>query len=175
MLIGESKAVSWRIHTPFCTTASTEQPTEQWLHTVCLTSIGAGPGALVICACASAITWGGRSRTSAATPAAMPPACRKLRRLTTGAMAGRGRARRAAVVAPGGDMRVNKGMRGSGLEAGELVVAPRVLALAIAAARVRLRCRVGRRGGWRHRRSGGQDGECSGRGRRVAGARQQAA
>ena len=31
-LSGESKAVSWRTQTPFCTTASTEQPTERWLH-----------------------------------------------------------------------------------------------------------------------------------------------
>src|SRR3954469_18741002 len=149
MLIGESKAVSCRIQTPFCTTASTEQPTEQWLQTVCLTSIGAGPGALVICACASAITCGGRSRTSAATPAAMPPAWRNLRRLTTGAMGGRGRARRAAVVAPGGDLRVSRGMRGAGLEAGELVVAPRVLAFAVAAAGLCFGRGVGRRRGRR--------------------------
>ena len=38
-LIGESNTGSWRTHTPFSTTASIAQPTEQWLHTVRLTSI----------------------------------------------------------------------------------------------------------------------------------------
>src|SRR3990167_470556 len=37
-LIGESKTGSWRTHTPFSTTASTAQPTEQWPQTVRLTS-----------------------------------------------------------------------------------------------------------------------------------------
>src|SRR6476659_948396 len=37
-LIGESNTGSWRTHTPFSTTASTAQPTEQWLHTVRRTS-----------------------------------------------------------------------------------------------------------------------------------------
>src|SRR5215218_9029441 len=36
-LIGESNTGSWRIHTPFCTTASIAQPTEQWVQTVRLT------------------------------------------------------------------------------------------------------------------------------------------
>src|SRR5262245_53964779 len=39
-LIGESNTGSCRIHTPFWTTASIEQPTEQWVQTVRLTSIG---------------------------------------------------------------------------------------------------------------------------------------
>src|SRR5882672_7628039 len=38
-LSGESNTGSWRTHTPFCTTASTAQPTEQCVHTVRLTSI----------------------------------------------------------------------------------------------------------------------------------------
>ena len=38
-LIGESNTGSWRIHTPFCTTASIAQPTEQCVQTVRLTSI----------------------------------------------------------------------------------------------------------------------------------------
>src|SRR4029079_3666610 len=33
-LIDESNTGSWRTHTPFCTTASMAQPTEQWVHTV---------------------------------------------------------------------------------------------------------------------------------------------
>src|SRR5258707_6468874 len=31
---GESNTGSWRTHTPFWTIASTEHPTEQWVHTV---------------------------------------------------------------------------------------------------------------------------------------------
>src|SRR5690349_12262671 len=38
-LIGESNTGPWRIHTPFWTTASIAQPTEQCVHTVRLTSI----------------------------------------------------------------------------------------------------------------------------------------
>src|SRR5476651_1025618 len=38
-LIGESNTGSCRIHTPFCTTASIAQPTEQCVQTVRLTSI----------------------------------------------------------------------------------------------------------------------------------------
>jgi hypothetical protein len=30
-LIGLSQAGSWPTHTPFCTSAMTEQPTEQWV------------------------------------------------------------------------------------------------------------------------------------------------
>ena len=37
-LSGESKTGSWRTQTPFSTMASTAQPTEQWVHTVRLTS-----------------------------------------------------------------------------------------------------------------------------------------
>ena len=33
-LIGESNTGSWRTHTPFCTTASIAQPTEQCVQTV---------------------------------------------------------------------------------------------------------------------------------------------
>src|SRR2546425_7113845 len=46
-LRGESNTGSCRIHTPFSTTASTEQPTEQWVHTVRLTStlLAASPAA----------------------------------------------------------------------------------------------------------------------------------
>ena len=45
MLIGESKAASWRTQTPLATTASTEHPTEQWLQTVCLISVLTGASA----------------------------------------------------------------------------------------------------------------------------------
>src|SRR3569832_721756 len=42
-LIGESNTGSCRTHTPFSTTASIAQPTEQWLHTVRFTSIFPSP------------------------------------------------------------------------------------------------------------------------------------
>src|SRR6185503_4009000 len=42
-LIGESNTGSCRTHTPFCTTASTAQPTEQCEHTVRLTSMRPSP------------------------------------------------------------------------------------------------------------------------------------
>jgi hypothetical protein len=51
MLIGESNTGSCRTQTPFSTTASIAQPTEQWVQTVRLTSIlplpipGAAPSA----------------------------------------------------------------------------------------------------------------------------------
>ena len=38
-LIGESNTGSWRTQTPFCTTASMAQPTEQCVQTVRFTSI----------------------------------------------------------------------------------------------------------------------------------------
>ncbi len=42
-LIGESNTGSWRTQTPFSTTASTAQPTEQWPHTVRLTTTFLSP------------------------------------------------------------------------------------------------------------------------------------
>src|SRR6478609_11591198 len=42
-LMGESNTGSCRIHTPFCTTASIAQPTEQCVHTERFTSILASP------------------------------------------------------------------------------------------------------------------------------------
>src|SRR4051794_5625453 len=81
MLIGESKAASWRTQTPLLTTASTEQPTEQWLQTVCLISVlgGAVPGA-GSAAVAGSITFSGRWRATAAAPAVTPAPTRNLRR-----------------------------------------------------------------------------------------------
>src|SRR6185312_11922961 len=43
-LNGESNTGSWRIHTPFCTTASIAQPTEQCVHTVRLVSVTPAAG-----------------------------------------------------------------------------------------------------------------------------------
>ncbi len=76
-LIGDSHAGSWPTHTPFCTSATTVQPTEQcvqmfltrWIGWLWLTTPIAEPGA----ACAMR----GARPASAATPAAPSPACLK--------------------------------------------------------------------------------------------------
>ena len=47
-LIGESNTGSWRTQTPFSTTASIAQPTEQWVHTVGL-RLGGGRGLVPSC------------------------------------------------------------------------------------------------------------------------------
>src|SRR5262249_30181620 len=73
-LIGLSQLGSWPIHTPFCTSAVTVQPTEQWVHMFLRTStrapaLGGGP--------ASAL----RTLPSGRTPGvAKPPATRPERR-----------------------------------------------------------------------------------------------
>src|SRR5205823_13194366 len=80
MFSGESKAASWRTQTPLLTTASTEQPTEQWLQTVCLISVfGAAAGA-GSAADAGSMTFSGRWRATAAAPAVTPAPTRNLRR-----------------------------------------------------------------------------------------------
>src|SRR2546422_173449 len=51
-LRGESNTGSCRTHTPFCTTASMAQPTEQCVHTERLTSMLPLPAALIVaCRC----------------------------------------------------------------------------------------------------------------------------
>src|SRR5262245_6287950 len=75
-LIGESNTGSWRIQTPFCTTASIAQPTEQCVHTVRFTSILPAS----FCACASPIMLNGSCEATPAAPAVMPERLRKVRR-----------------------------------------------------------------------------------------------
>src|SRR5205814_571515 len=84
-LIGESNTGSWRTQTPFSTTASTAQPTEQWPQTVRLTSIFLSPP-LAHASPASAL----RTRVSceAARPAPTPrPERRRKARLSIVGMA----------------------------------------------------------------------------------------
>src|SRR6478736_823837 len=78
-LSGESNTGSWRTQTPSCTTASTEQPTEQCVHTVRFTSVLPGFAAW---ACASPMKLSGSWLANAAVPAAMPDPFRKARRST---------------------------------------------------------------------------------------------
>ena len=77
-LIGESNTGSWRIHTPFCTTASIAQPTEQCVHTVRLTSIL--PPSALSAALALPIIENGNWLTAAPAPTARPERLRNARR-----------------------------------------------------------------------------------------------
>jgi hypothetical protein len=76
-LIGESNTGSWRIHTPFCTTASIAHPTEQCVHTVRLTSI---LPASSFFASASPIMLKGSCDTTAPAPTVRPERLRNARR-----------------------------------------------------------------------------------------------
>src|SRR5437660_12194718 len=77
-LSGESNTGSWRIQTPFCTTASIEQPTEQCVQTVRLTSILP----LVCSSFASAVPSieKGSCEATAAPPTPTPERLRNVRR-----------------------------------------------------------------------------------------------
>jgi hypothetical protein len=76
-LSGESNTGSWRTHTPFCTTASIAQPTEQCVHTVRFTSI---LPALSSAASALPIMLNGNWLANAPAPAATPERFRNVRR-----------------------------------------------------------------------------------------------
>src|SRR6478735_8874781 len=67
-LSGESNTGSWRTQTPSVTTASIEQPTEQCVHTVRLTSVLPA----FAWACASEITFRGSCEPKASAPSASP-------------------------------------------------------------------------------------------------------
>ena len=99
MLNGESKAGSWRIQTPFCTTASTEQPTEQWVQTVCLVTGAAAAATFASSAWADSITLNGMWRAMPAAPAVRPARSRNERRLMV-AEAARARPCCSADLAP---------------------------------------------------------------------------
>ncbi len=76
-LSGESNTGSWRTHTPFCTTASMAQPTEQCVQTERLTSI---LPAFSSAASALPIMLKGNWLANAPAPAASPERLRKARR-----------------------------------------------------------------------------------------------
>src|SRR3979490_669933 len=92
-LIGESNPGSWPTHTPFCTTASTAQPTEQCVQTVRLISILPWPG--IASACALPIMLNGNCAAKAPAPSVTPERLRNVRRsivftATAGHLGGRG-------------------------------------------------------------------------------------
>src|SRR5690349_10198705 len=71
-LIGESNTGSCRTQTPFSTTASTAQPTEQWPHTVRLTSTLRLPSAAAAAGLSAAWAFCTRLSWEAAMPAPTP-------------------------------------------------------------------------------------------------------
>src|SRR6185369_6052047 len=90
-LMGDSKTGSWRTHTPSVTTASIEQPTEQWVQIVRLISVLPVAAA----AFASPMTLSGSCPANAAAPTATPDPLRNVRRST-------GRARSADIARASG-------------------------------------------------------------------------
>src|SRR3990172_4039618 len=77
-LSGESNTGSWRTQTPFCTTASRAQPTEQCVHTVRLTSTL--PDCFSAAASALPIIENGSWEANAPVPTASPERFRHVRR-----------------------------------------------------------------------------------------------
>src|SRR5215831_9431688 len=90
-LRGESNTGSCRTQTPFSTTASTEQPTEQWVHTVRLVSTFT---ALSAAASALPMTWYGSWPANAPAPATRPERFRNARLSIVGKVAPERRRRR---------------------------------------------------------------------------------
>src|SRR5437763_1764445 len=78
-LIGESQPGSWPIHTPLATSATTVQPTEQWVQ-MFLRMVTAVPGAAGGPACALRTLPSGNAPSVARLPATKPERRRKLRR-----------------------------------------------------------------------------------------------
>src|SRR4051812_39894141 len=91
--MGESKTGSWRTHTPFSTTASTEQPTEQWVQTVRRTSIFPVPVPVLPLSRALAFFNSDRLPAAIPTPTPSPERRRKARRSSVGSARARPRSR----------------------------------------------------------------------------------
>src|SRR5687768_16060788 len=110
-LIGESNTGSWRTHTPFCTTASMAQPTEQCVQTVRFTSVLTFSCALA--ASAAPIMLNGSCEATAPAPTVTPERRRNVRRsMVFASTPDRPRARRdweaaAALAAVLVDLRVS--------------------------------------------------------------------
>src|SRR5690606_3420129 len=180
MLSGESKTGSCRTHTPFSTTASSAQPTEQWVQTVRRTSTFFVPDS---CACAA---WAGRMErkvmvlAAAPAPRPMPERLRNERRFIVAesadstpratlstSPAGRTVLARAdefflvnsilISVSPWGRRRRKRRCLRSVSDLGGVVVLAHVIGHVIAAARHRLR--ILRRGGFDGRLRVAADGQ----------------
>jgi hypothetical protein len=133
-LSGESNTGSWRTQTPFCTTASIAQPTEQCVQTVRFTS--SLPAATCFsCACALPIMLNGNWDANAPVPTATPERLRNVRRSTVRASAPeRLRARRDCGATVPEDFLVSNMARSFALDQRAAVVLPHVLGELIARA-----------------------------------------
>src|SRR5436190_3310311 len=164
-LSGESNTGSCRTHTPFCTTASIEQPTEQCVHTVRFTS--SLPSSAL--ASARSMMLNGNCEASAAPPTPIPERLRKPRRSmvfpATADTARVSRARGASWVVA---LRVSSMALSSDL--GGAVVVVHVLARLIAARRTLVVRRSGLGGGRfrRHDRGGSGCATCPHREQKIA-------
>ncbi len=79
-LRGESKSGSWPVHTPFCTSAMTPQPTEQWVQMLRRSSVATPAFGANLSACALRIMVAGSMPATAAPPMVRPERRRKVRR-----------------------------------------------------------------------------------------------
>ena len=169
-LMGESNTGSWRTQTPFSTTASTAQPTEQWVHTVRLTSILPDPSPLL-----GPAAWDFFTKVSwlaaKPTPTPKPERRKKARRSMVGMAWAKPRCKRCTKGEPArtvlSDFLVNS-MGCPWSDAGGLVITLDVFAQAVAAAlgrcwRQAFSARQGRRVQRFDARDGGHG--CTGRSR----------
>ena len=93
MLMGESNTGSWRTQTPFSTTASTAQPTEQWVHTVRRTSTLVVPSPGLAPSAAWVLRTSVSCEAAMPTPTPRPERRRKARRSMVGRACDRPRRR----------------------------------------------------------------------------------
>src|SRR6266850_886347 len=138
-LSGESNTGSWRIQTPSCTTASMEQPTEQCVQIVRLTSILP----LVSSSFASTLPTieKGNCEATAAPPTPTPERLRNVRRsIVLTAIAERPRDRRGWATAWLAALRVRSMERSSNLGGAVVVVDVRGLLITTRRALVARRC-----------------------------------
>ena len=137
-LSGESNTGSWRTQTPFCTTASIAQPTEQCVQTERFTS--SLPSATFFsCASAFPIRLNGSWDANAPVPTAIPERLRNARRSTVRARAPeRLRARRDCGATVPDALRVSNMAFSSALDQCRAVVLADVLGQLVAGAIARL-------------------------------------
>src|SRR5215475_11684457 len=134
-LIGESNTGSWRTHTPFSTTASIAQPTEQCVQTVRLTSTL--PSAICFsCASALPMRLKGSWLANAPAPAATPLRFRNARRsIVRASVPERLRASRDCGTTPADDFLVSNMALSFALDQRGAVIAADVLGELITRAR----------------------------------------
>src|SRR5690606_38646569 len=138
-LIGESNTGSWRTHTPFSTTASIAQPTEQCVQTVRLTSTRPSPMAGPLLSAALAFLTRVSEEAARPTPTPRPERRRNARRSMVGRAEDSPRCRlwtngERGLAAAAPDFFVSNMVPSGESDQGGLVVLPDVFRHAVAAA-----------------------------------------